>query len=138
MGGHGALICFLKNPGMFKSVSAFAPIANVSLSPWGKKAFTAYLGPDTNTWKEYDATELVRRQKGKTAEVPEILIDQGTEDEWYKGDTKYLMPANFVQAAEEAGVPVKLRLQEGYGHNYLFVSTFIKDHFEYHAKILAN
>ncbi|GAU90036.1 hypothetical protein RvY_02514 [Ramazzottius varieornatus] len=137
MGGHGALICFLKNPGMFKSVSALAPIANMSMSPWGMRAFTAYLGPDKEAWKEYDATELVRKQAGKGGEIPEILIDQGTEDEWFKDGKAYLLPEHFVDAAKEAGVPVKLRMQEGYGHNYYFVSTFIRDHFEHHAKHLT-
>jgi S-formylglutathione hydrolase len=98
MGGHGALSLFLKNPGMYKSVSAFAPIANPVKCPWGEKAFTGYLGDDRTEWKKHDATELVKNWKdGKL----DVLIDVGTGDNFYK--QKQLLPENFAEAAKESG-----------------------------------
>src|ERR1700712_5145065 len=96
MGGHGALTLFLKNPGMFKSVSAFAPISNPVNCPWGEKAFTGYLGDDKAAWKKHDATELVKAWKGDRLD---ILIDVGTGDNFYK--QKQLLPENFAEAAKE-------------------------------------
>lgn len=98
MGGHGALTLFLKNPGMFKSVSAFAPISNPVNCPWGEKAFTGYLGDDKAAWKKHDATELVKAWKGDRLD---ILIDVGTGDNFYK--QKQLLPENFAEAAKESG-----------------------------------
>jgi len=97
MGGHGALTLYLKNPGMYKSVSAFAPIANPVNCPWGEKAFTGYLGEDREAWKKYDATELVRVWEGDL----DVLIDVGTGDNFYQ--QKQLLPENFVKATQEAG-----------------------------------
>lgn len=132
MGGHGALICALKNPGMYKSVSAFAPISNPMNCPWGQKAFTGYLGADTEAWKAWDATELVVKYTGTPLN---ILIDQGTEDKFYK--EKQLLPENFKEAASQAGIDAQIRFQEGYDHSYFFVSTFIADHIEHHCKYLC-
>jgi S-formylglutathione hydrolase len=98
MGGHGALSLFLKNPGMYKSVSAFAPIANPVNCPWGEKAFTGYLGDDKAAWKKHDATELIKTWKGDKLDV---LIDVGTGDNFYK--QKQLLPENFAEAAKESG-----------------------------------
>jgi S-formylglutathione hydrolase len=97
MGGHGALSLYLKNPGMYKSVSAFAPICNPSKCPWGEKAFTGYLGADKEAWKAHDATELVKKWDGHL----DVLIDVGTGDNFYKQGQ--LLPENFVKACEEAG-----------------------------------
>jgi S-formylglutathione hydrolase len=131
MGGHGALVVFLKNPGKYKSVSAFAPIANPSESKIGQKAFKGYLGEDRSLWEEYDATALVKKYKGpKTT----ILIDQGDEDEFYH--EKELLPENFVEASKSVGVPVNFRLQPGYDHSYFFIATFVDDHIEHHIKSL--
>ena len=134
MGGHGALICTLKNPGMYRSVSAFAPICNPINCPWGKKAFSGYLGPDRETWKQWDATELVKSYKGPPFSY--ILIDQGKADSFLTDGQ--LLPENFVQSAQESGVPVVLRMQEDYDHSYLFVSTFMEDHMRHHAAALKS
>ncbi|WP_126457247.1 S-formylglutathione hydrolase [Sulfuriflexus mobilis] len=131
MGGHGALICALKNPASYKSVSAFSPICNPVNGAWGKGCFTAYLGDDTNTWKAYDATVLVEMG----ARVSDILIDQGTADEFYH--EKQLLPENFQAVCEKAGQAVTIRMQDGYDHSYHFIATFIGEHIAYHAKALA-
>ncbi len=132
MGGHGALICALKNPGHFKSVSAFAPICNPMNCPWGEKAFSGYLGSDRVTWKNWDACELVKQYSGPP--LPHILIDQGKDDSFFT--QKQLLPENFVEACREVGMQVILRLQEGYDHSYYFISSFIGDHIKHHANIL--
>ena len=130
MGGHGALVCALKNPGEFRSVSAFAPIANPVNCGWGQGCFEAYLGEDTSTWEDYDATCLV--QSG--ARVNDILIDQGDADEFlHEGQ---LLPDNFQAACDAAGQPVNVRMQPGYDHSYHFIASFIEDHFDYHARLL--
>uniref|UniRef100_A0A8C2MAB2 S-formylglutathione hydrolase n=2 Tax=Cricetulus griseus TaxID=10029 RepID=A0A8C2MAB2_CRIGR len=131
MGGHGALICALKNPGKYKSVSAFAPICNPVLCPWGKKAFSGYLGPDQSKWKAYDATSLVTSYSGSQID---ILIDQGKDDEFLSNGQ--LLPDNFIAACTEKKIPVVFRLQEGYDHSYYFIATFITDHIRHHAKYL--
>ncbi len=132
MGGHGALICALKNTEMYRSVSAFAPICNPVNCGWGKGCFGAYLGDDVENWKAYDATELVR----SGARVGEILIDQGTGDEFY--EEGQLLPENFRAACEEAGQPLELRMQEGYDHSYHFIATFIGEHISRHARALRD
>lgn len=132
MGGHGALICALKNPQAYKSVSAFSPICNPIKCGWGKGCFGAYLGNDTKTWEPYDATSLVE----SGANVADILIDQGLADEFY--DEKQLLPENFSAACDKAGQSVTIRMQEGYDHSYHFIATFIGEHIAYHAKALKN
>ncbi|XP_033760240.1 S-formylglutathione hydrolase-like isoform X1 [Pecten maximus] len=131
MGGHGALICALKNPGKYKSVSAFAPICNPMNCPWGQKAFSGYLGENKDDWKAYDATELVKQYNGPPLE---IHIDQGKADNFLPAGQ--LLPDNFVAACAEAKMPVVLRMQEGYDHSYYFMATFMEDHLKHHAKIL--
>ena len=120
MGGHGALICALKNPGAYKSVSAFSPICNPINCGWGKGCFTAYLGDDTKTWQAYDATALVE----SGAQVSDILIDQGLADEFY--DEKQLLPENFQAACDKAGQALTIRMQEGYDHSYHFYSNIYR------------
>lgn len=132
MGGHGALICALKNPAMYKSVSAFAPICNPINCPWGQKAFSGYLGSNQETWKSWDATELVKHYSGPPFSY--ILIDQGKEDGFLPEGQ--LLPGNFVEVCREQKLPVVLRMQEGYDHSYYFVSTFIGDHIKHHADVL--
>ncbi|KAN0115019.1 esterase [Hyaloscypha variabilis] len=133
MGGHGALTLFLKNPGMYKSVSAFAPIANPSNCPWGEKAFKGYLGEDREAWKKHDASELIKGWKAGTFEA---LIDVGTADNFYKQGQ--LLPENFEKAAKESGNEKGLvvRHQDGYDHSYYFISTFSTDHVNHAAKYL--
>eukprot|EP01083_Nonionella_stella_P094943 266495_1 len=131
MGGHGALVVYLKNPGLYESVSAFAPICNPSKCPWGEKAFSGYLGDDREEWKQYDACDLVGSFKGKQQS---ILVDQGMEDGFYP--KKQLLPENFVAACEKANHPLVMRYQEGYDHSYFFISTFIDDHIKHHALAL--
>ena len=129
MGGHGALVCYLKNPGKYRSVSAFAPICNPSNGGWGQKAFSNYLGEDRNDWAEYDAAVLIGGAKEK---LP-LLIDQGTDDEWLSDQLK---PGALEQAAIASHYPLTLRMQEGYDHGYYFVATFIEDHLQHHARAL--
>jgi S-formylglutathione hydrolase len=132
MGGHGALICALKNPQQYLSVSAFAPIAAPSKCPWGEKLFTAYLGIDRQKWAEYDASELIKQTQLNST----ILIDQGTEDQFYQ--QHQLLPENFEQACQQVGQKLNLRWQQGYDHSYFTISSFIKDHMQYHAVYLTN
>lgn len=131
MGGHGALICALKNPGMYLSVSAFAPICNPMACQWGQKAFSGYLGSDKNAWKEYDACNLVKHYSGPPLD---ILVDQGKADNFLT--QSQLLPDALVAACVEAKVPVQLRMQEGYDHSYYFIASFIGDHITHHAKYL--
>jgi len=131
MGGHGALICALKNPDQYRSVSAFSPICNPIESGWGQGCFSAYLGKDTALWKQYDATALIT----SGAMIDSILIDQGTADEFY--NEGQLLPENFKAACENSGQMLSLRMQEGYDHSYHFVSSFVGEHIAYHAKMLS-
>ncbi|RYZ67254.1 MAG: S-formylglutathione hydrolase [Proteobacteria bacterium] len=130
MGGHGALIIGLREKNKFKSISAFSPIANPVKSAWGHKAFTGYLGSDENSWKEFDATELIAA--GKSHPLT-ILIDQGSADEFLE---KQLMPQNFETACKAKNQAYELRLREGYDHSYYFIASFIQSHIEFHAKAL--
>ena len=129
MGGHGALICALKHPTRYRSVSAFAPIAAPMQCPWGQKAFSHYLGADQADWRAYDATELVQTTQ---LNFP-ILIDQGMADSFL---TTQLMPDLFAAACARVGQPLTLRRQERYDHSYYFISTFIEDHLKHHAEAL--
>merc|ERR1712146_620495 len=133
MGGHGALTIAMKNPDKYASVSAFAPICNPMEVPWGKKALPLYLGDDKESWKQYDATELIKTYKGKDLH---ILCDQGTADNFLTGDVNQLRPLTFMAAAQEAKVHVTFRMQAGYDHSYYFISTFIGEHLKHHAKLL--
>ncbi|MFX1689691.1 S-formylglutathione hydrolase [Paraburkholderia sp. A2RI-6] len=132
MGGHGALVFALRNPHIYKSVSAFAPIAAPMRCDWGQGAFLGYLGSDQNEWKRYDASELMRTMSSRFSEG--ILIDQGLDDKFLA--EKQLNPEVFAAACEEVGQPLKLRQQEGYDHGYYFISSFIADHIAHHAKVL--
>jgi S-formylglutathione hydrolase len=129
MGGHGALVCALRNPDQYCSVSAFAPIVAPIQCPWGQKAFTHYFGQDPEVWKEYDATELIQSHSFPSS----ILIDQGSADAFLR---KQLMPELFQAACDRVGQPLTLRMQSGYDHSYYFISTFIEDHIRHHAEIL--
>ena len=129
MGGHGALQIGLKNPDAYASISAFAPIVNPSKTPWGQKAFTAYLGEKESDWCEYDSTYLV----AKATKAPPIYIDQGLADDFYPNQ---LQPEQFVAAAQENGINVELNLNDGYDHSYFFVASFIEVHIKFHANHL--
>lgn len=129
MGGHGALVLGLRNPELYRSISAFAPICAPSKCPWGMKAFSEYLGPDKARWEEYDAEALVRKSK---ARVP-ILIDQGLEDEFLK---EQLLTDQLERAAKSSGYPATIRRQAGYDHSYFFISTFMEEHLAFHAENL--
>jgi S-formylglutathione hydrolase len=131
MGGHGALMLALRNPDLYRSVSAFAPIAAPMRCPWGQKAFSGYLGPDRETWKVYDASELMRAA-GKPV-FERILIDQGQADSFL---AEQLYPDVFETACREAGQPLTLRRHADYDHGYYFISTFIEDHIAHHAAAL--
>jgi S-formylglutathione hydrolase len=132
MGGHGALVLALRNPTLFRSVSAFAPIAAPMQAPWGKKAFTGYLGADQDRWRAYDASALMG-----SAQQPfpkGILIDQGQADQFLAGQ---LYPDVFAAACARAGQPLELRRHDGYDHGYYFISTFIADHLRFHKRQLG-
>lgn len=125
MGGHGALVCGLR--GNYRSISAFAPIANPSACAWGQKAFEQYLG--NQSWAQYDATMLVAERQ---VDFP-ILIDQGAIDQFL---TNQLLPEKFVAACDRAGQALNFRMQEGYDHSYYFIASLIGDHLRYHAELL--
>jgi S-formylglutathione hydrolase len=129
MGGHGALVCALRNRDQYRSVSAFAPIAAPSQCPWGVKAFTGYLGPDRAAWSEYDASELVSRR----AYDDSILIDQGTGDKFLQ---EQLLPERFAEACRKSNTSLQLNYRDGYDHGYYFISTFMADHLQFHAQRL--
>lgn len=129
MGGHGALVCALRNPGRYRSVSAFSPIANPMKCPWGEKAFSRYLGNDRSKWREWDASVLIET----ASERLPLLIDQGQSDDFLENQ---LMPGALKRAADDAGHPITLRLQPGYDHSYYFIATFIEDHLQHHAQAL--
>ena len=131
MGGHGALTLALRNPGMYRSVSAFAPIVAPTQCPWGEKALRGYLGDDRVAWDAYDATELVK--SGHTTGSM-ILIDQGTADPFLEAQLKTSL---FQQACDAAGQAVTVRLQDGYDHSYYLMSTFMGDHIRHHADQLT-
>lgn len=132
MGGHGALTLALRHPQTFKSVSAFAPIVAPSQVPWGRKAFTAYLGEDQAAWAVHDAAALAAAGAAPGA-FDDILIDQGTADPFLDSQ---LQPRRFVEACERAGQKVTLRMQSGYDHSYFFIASFIADHVAWHASRL--
>ena len=129
MGGHGALMIGLKNPEEYQSISAFSPIVNPVNCPWGVKAFSAYLGNDKENWKEYDSTELLNKSD---KQLP-VMIDQGLSDNFL---AEQLKPQNLVSAANSTNYPLTYREHEGYDHSYYFISSFIEDHFRFHAKHL--
>ena len=126
MGGHGAITLALKNPGRFRSVSAFAPIAQPSTADWSRPAFEKYLGNDTSTWRQYDSTHLI--EDGHR--VDELLVDQGTADSFLQNG---LRPWLLEEACAKAGIPLTLNMREGYDHSYFFISTFMADHIAWHA-----
>jgi len=129
MGGHGALTLALRHPETFKSVSAFAPIVAPSEVPWGRKAFTAYLGPDEKIWREHDACQLLRKRSFSS----QILVDQGDADPFLD---EQLQTWRLVSVLKETGQSAKVRMQPGYDHSYFFIASFIDDHLRHHARIL--
>ena len=132
MGGHGALTLALRHPDLFRSVSAFAPIASPTRCPWGEKAFAAYLGPDRGGWEEHDAALLVEAG-GACVRFDDILIDQGDADPFLQ---EQLKPELLAAAAAKAGQKLTLRMQPGYDHSYFFMASFMDDHIAFHAERL--
>jgi len=132
MGGHGALVLALRRPDRFRSVSALAPICNPSAVPWGRKAFTAYLGDDEAAWREYDTIALLRR--GARFPGP-VLVDQGDADKFL---TDQLRPETLTQACADTHQPLRMRMQPGHDHSYFFIASFIGDHIAHHADNLAD
>ena len=130
MGGHGALVTALRNPGRYRSVSAFAPVVAPSQVPWGQKAFAAYLGADPAAWKAWDAVELIA---AATERLP-LLVDQGETDEFLR---KQLRPELLEAACQAVGHPLTLRRHAGYDHSYYFIATFMADHLAHHAQALT-
>lgn len=129
MGGHGALTISLRNPGRFRSTSAFAPIVSPLNCPWGEKALGGYLGPDRSAWREYDACALIE----DGARLPDLLVDQGDADNFLH---EQLKTGLLVMAARKAGIPATIRMQPGYDHSYYFISSFMADHVAWHAERL--
>lgn len=130
MGGHGALTIAMRNPERYTSMSAFSPICNPINSPWGAKAFNAYLGADKDSWKQYDASELMQQA---TEFVP-AKVDQGLADNFLK---EQLKPEALEAAAKATNYPLELNQHEGYDHSYYFISSFIDEHLRFHAKHLS-
>jgi S-formylglutathione hydrolase len=126
MGGHGALTVALRNPGRFKSVSAFAPIVAPSQVPWGQKALGGYLGEDRAMWRQHDAVALIE----DGARVADLLVDQGEADNFL---AEQLRPELLAAACAAANIPLRLRMQPGYDHSYYFISTFMAEHLRWHA-----
>lgn len=132
MGGHGALVCALKNPGLYDSVSVFAPVSNPMECPWGQKAFKGYLGDDQEAWKQWDATHLAKNYIGAQLE---LFIDQGSEDEFLK--QKQLLPDNLIDACATSNQLCTMwKLRKGYDHSYYYIASFIGEHAAYHASKL--
>jgi S-formylglutathione hydrolase len=129
MGGHGALTIALKNPQRFKSVSAFAPICSPLNCPWGDKVLSNYLGDDRQTWKHYDAVELIKQAQ---QHLP-VLVDQGTADNFL---TEQLKTELLVSAGQVADFPIQIRMQPDYDHSYFFIATFIAEHIKFHTRAL--
>ena len=130
MGGHGALTVALRNPGRFRSVSAFAPIVAPSQVPWGQKALGGYFGPDEQSWRKHDAVALIEGG----AQLNDLLVDVGTADPFLE---KELKPELLERACAEAGIELSLSMREGYDHSYYFISTFMADHLRWHAERLS-
>ncbi|MCC7267812.1 MAG: S-formylglutathione hydrolase [Caulobacteraceae bacterium] len=133
MGGHGALTLALRHPDLFRSTSAFAPIASPTRCAWGRKAFAAYLGADTSAWEAHDAARLIEAGAAR-GRFDDILIDQGTADTFLADQLK---PELLEAACAAAGQPLTLRRQAGYDHSYVFIASFIEDHIAWHARRLT-
>ncbi|WP_272678761.1 S-formylglutathione hydrolase [Providencia sp. PROV019] len=129
MGGHGALMIGLRNPGRYCSLSAFSPIVAPTQVPWGRKAFTAYLGEDTGSWSQYDTVELIEKSEA----IPPILVDVGTADPFYQ---EQLKPELFAGICDKKQFEYRLNLRDGYDHSYYFISSFIGEHIAFHARYL--
>jgi S-formylglutathione hydrolase len=129
MGGHGALTIALSNPGRFRSVSAFSPIAAPSQVGWGNKALGGYLGDDRSVWRKHDSVALIE----DGARLDELLVDIGSDDPFLG---QQLRPDLLEKACADAGIALKLRRQDGYDHSYYFVSTFMADHMRWHSERL--
>ncbi len=130
MGGHGAIICALRNPGVFRSCSALAPIAQPSTADWSKRALAEYLGSDESKWREWDSVSLI--EDGRS--IKELLVDQGDADPFLEDG---LRPQLLENACKTAGIDLTLRMQPGYDHSYFFISTFMEDHIRWHAERLS-
>jgi S-formylglutathione hydrolase len=130
MGGHGALTISLRNPGRYKSTSAFAPIVSPLQCPWGEKALSGYIGDDRAAWAEYDTCALI----AGGARLPDLLVDQGEADNFLEGQLKTHL---LSEACADAGQPATIRMQPGYDHSYYFISTFMADHLRWHAERLG-
>jgi S-formylglutathione hydrolase len=133
MGGHGALTLALRHPDLFRSVSAFAPIAAPTRCPWGKKAFSGYLGADEAAWRAHDASELIK-DAGRAVFPDGILVDQGLADKFL---AEQLYPEAFEEACRAAGQPLELRRHAGYDHGYYFIASFVEDHLRFHRRALG-
>jgi S-formylglutathione hydrolase len=129
MGGHGALTISLRNPGRFKSTSAFSPIVSPINCRWGEKALTGYIGADKAAWREYDTCALIE----DGARLPDLLIDQGEADNFLAEQLKTHL---LAETCEKASLPATIRMQPGYDHSYYFISTFMADHVAWHGKVL--
>jgi S-formylglutathione hydrolase len=131
VGGHGALVVGLKNPGTYRGISAFSPMVSATRCPWGRKAFQAYLGDDEAAWRAWDATYLVAEATGR---APALLVEQGEEDQFLD---EQLKPHLLEEACEAAGHPLTLNRRPGYDHSYYFIASFIDEHLLYHARALG-
>ncbi len=129
MGGHGALVLGLKNPRLYRSISAFSPICSPKQCPWGQKALSGYLGDNFTQWDQYDAVQLIKNGHRSN----EILVDQGRNDDFLD---EQLKPSLLSSVCSDFNQPLKLRMQSGYDHSYFFIASFIEDHIRFHAALL--
>lgn len=129
MGGHGAMICALRNPDLYRSCSAFAPIVHPSTADWSSRALGAYLGDDESSWREWDTISLIE----DGAKIKELLVDQGDADSFLNDG---LRPWLLEKPCQDAGIDLTLRMQPGYDHSYFFITTFMEDHIRWHAERL--
>lgn len=135
MGGHGALVCAMRNPEMYQSISAFSPICHPSGCPWGQKAFRHFLGDDCRSWLDWDASHLITSTQFPLQGRLPILIDQGSIDGYLE---EQLQPDILIKQAESVSYPLNIRIQPGYDHSYFFIATFIDDHLRHHANSLCS
>jgi S-formylglutathione hydrolase len=135
MGGHGALICALRHPGRYLSVSAFAPICHPAGCPWGQKAFGHFFGADPSLWQAWDASQLIASLAPPGDGPLPLLVDQGSADPFLHDQ---LQPHTLAAAAAAAGHPLNLRMRQGYDHSYYFISSFMDDHLRHHATALLD
>jgi S-formylglutathione hydrolase len=132
MGGHGALLLHLRNPGLYSSVSAFAPICSASTSQFGKDLYSKMLAKQEEG-QEWDCQSHLERHVKAGTELGQILIDVGSAD-CYEDD---LSIAKFQTLLREAKAEARVNIRRDFGHSYYFVSSFLGEHLRFHGRALG-